>query len=175
MLILVGPSASGKTELGKLLQKVGIEKVVTYTTRPIRQGEKDGIDYHFISKEEFLEKIEQNFFFENVCYQNNYYGTAWTDILKNAYLIVEPSGLAKYKKEGNLTFFITVDYEIRKERMLKRGDSLESIQKRLASDDLIFNEKVRESCDYVLNGNLPLNEVFLEIKEILVRNGLLRV
>ena len=55
MIILVGPSASGKTQIGYSLKKIyGLEKVVTYTTRRMRSGEVDGIDYHFITKDEFL-------------------------------------------------------------------------------------------------------------------------
>ena len=54
MILLAGPSASGKTEIAKILMKdFGIRKVVTHTTRPPRIGEKDGVDYHFVTREEF--------------------------------------------------------------------------------------------------------------------------
>ena len=77
MIILVGPSASGKTQIGYSLKKIyGLEKVVTYTTRRMRSGEVDGIDYHFITKDEFLRLEKENFFFEYVCYNEIYYGTA---------------------------------------------------------------------------------------------------
>ena len=49
LLILVGKTASGKDTIIKELTENGWDKVVTYTTRPIREGEKEGITYHYIS------------------------------------------------------------------------------------------------------------------------------
>jgi guanylate kinase len=52
MLILVGPSASGKTQIVKILrEKYGLNKMVTYTSRTMRPGEKEGIDYFFLTKD----------------------------------------------------------------------------------------------------------------------------
>ena len=77
MLILIGPSASGKTEVAKLLaSKYNITKIVTYTTRKPRIHEVNGVDYHFVSVEEFAKLTEQNFFVETTYYNSNYYGTA---------------------------------------------------------------------------------------------------
>ena len=60
MLVLVGPSASGKTEATKLLiEKYNLKKLVTYTTRKIRVNEVNGKDYHFISVDEFKQKIQE--------------------------------------------------------------------------------------------------------------------
>ena len=74
MIILVGASASGKSVVVKKMTELyGIEKVVTYTTRPMRAGEANGIDYHFISKEDFISKKEKDFFLETAFYNNNYY------------------------------------------------------------------------------------------------------
>ena len=59
MIILVGASASGKTEIAKLIiKKYGFKKMVTTTTRPMRAGEVADIDYHFISKEEFTFRVD---------------------------------------------------------------------------------------------------------------------
>ena len=65
MLIVVGPSAAGKTEVVKKLMEISkLEKLVTYTTRTIRWLEVPGKDYHFLSVDEFKEKLANNFFFE---------------------------------------------------------------------------------------------------------------
>ena len=54
MIILIGPSASGKTATCLYLQDhYGIRKVVTHTTRAMRVGEVNGVDYHFVTKDEF--------------------------------------------------------------------------------------------------------------------------
>ena len=58
MLILVGHSASGKTEIANELKRdYDMKKIITYTTRPIRVNEVNGIDYHFVTEEEFLKLI----------------------------------------------------------------------------------------------------------------------
>ena len=64
MLILCAPMASGKDTIQKELIKMGMNSVVSYTTRPPRKGEVDGIAYHFITKEDFLNKENQGFFAE---------------------------------------------------------------------------------------------------------------
>ena len=98
MIILVGPSASGKTEIAKILIKeYGYQKFVTTTTRNIRINEKDNVDYHFINKDQFINKIKNDEFIEYVSYNDNFYGTEKKEIDKNKVLIVEPQGLKHFK------------------------------------------------------------------------------
>lgn len=160
MIILVGPSASGKTELGKLLNKYGYNKLVTYTTRNQRVNEIEGIDYHFITKDEFKNLIEQNFFFEYVLYNDNYYGTSNESIKNDTYVILEPNGLLKYRnREDTISFYIDVNEEILKKRMINRQDKEEDIIKRLTGDKFVFTNEVKKSCDYVLDGTKSLEEL----------------
>ena len=63
MLVLVGPSASGKSAIVKCLEsKYGIKKFITCTTRPMRVGEVNGVDYYFMTKEEFTTRYENDEF-----------------------------------------------------------------------------------------------------------------
>ena len=63
MLVLVGPSASGKSAIVKCLEsKYGIKKFITCTTRPMRVGEINGVDYFFMTKEEFATRYENDEF-----------------------------------------------------------------------------------------------------------------
>ena len=72
MLILIGPSASGKTEVAKILiSKYGMQRLVTYTTRKMRTGEIGGRDYHFVTVEEFL-NLSEGEFVETTFYNGNY-------------------------------------------------------------------------------------------------------
>jgi len=78
LFVVTGPSGSGKgTVMASLLREVsGLKKAVTYTTRPPRPGEKDGLDYHFISEEELWRKIRTGDIFEyERVYGDHYYGS----------------------------------------------------------------------------------------------------
>lgn len=155
MLILIGPSASGKTEIVKLLIKqYSMEKLVTYTSRPMRVGEIMDKDYHFISKSSFEEKIKHNFFFEYVEYNNNYYGTAVEDLTDNKVVILEKNGLQHYidKVRDQITIvFLKCEEEVLKERMIKRGDQMEIILKRLEGDKIKFDSSIEQLADLVLD------------------------
>ena len=59
LILFLGESGSGKTTVQRELEKRGVKKVVTYTTRPLREGEADGVEYHFIT-EERLRKLLAN-------------------------------------------------------------------------------------------------------------------
>lgn len=157
MLILVGPSASGKTEAVKILiNEYNLHKLVTYTTRPMRVGEVNGRDYHFISKEEFEQRIKNDFFLEYVSYNDFYYGTAYEDLASNKVVILEPSGVATYKEKAPelvKVCYLRTPIEIRLKRMIARGDSEEQIKKRIQNDDFIFNRKMEEMADWVINSD----------------------
>ena len=87
LLILSSPSGAGKTSLSKKIKKEikNFEISVSHTTRKPRKDEINGKDYHFISQEEFLKKINNNEFYEYAKIYDNYYGTskkAVNDLLK---------------------------------------------------------------------------------------------
>ena len=64
MIVLIGKSCSGKDSVAKILFFMGYTRVVTCTTRPMRTGEIDGVDYYFISQDEFMKMIEKRDFAE---------------------------------------------------------------------------------------------------------------
>ena len=85
MLVLMGKSASGKTEIAQILvKKYGFRSVVTYTTRKPRAGEIPDVTYHYITVEDFKQEIEDDFFAEWKQYIVNneiwYYGSAKEDL-----------------------------------------------------------------------------------------------
>ncbi|MGP1413965.1 MAG: AAA family ATPase [Bacillales bacterium] len=163
MIIIVGPSASGKSVIAKYLCfKYNFKKFITTTTRPIRIGETNNVDYYFIDKDKFLDKIKNNEFVEYVIYNDNYYGSEYKEIGDDKILIVEPKGLIKYlslkeNKEYNdkiTTFYIECKEELRKERMIKRKDKLNSINERIILDRKIFNEEIKNKVDYIIDSNI---------------------
>lgn len=164
MIILVGASASGKSVVVKKMSELyGVKKIVTYTTRAMRVGEINHIDYHFVTQEDFLEKKEKNFFVETAYYNNNYYGTAIEDISVNKALIVEPNGANIYYeklKDKVYIVYLKADKETRRKRMLERGDSLEVINKRMANDEQYF------ALENFLNIDLMVDTENISIDEV---------
>lgn len=77
LVILSGPSGSGKDTVISELKKrnVDIRQSISATTRPPREGEKDGVDYYFIDVPTFEQRIREGYFLEYVRYGSNYYGT----------------------------------------------------------------------------------------------------
>jgi guanylate kinase len=80
--VITGPSGVGKGTLIKgLLERVpGLELSVSATTRPPREGEVDGRDYHFLTPEEFHERVERGDFVEHAVYAGNRYGTLRSEL-----------------------------------------------------------------------------------------------
>ena len=145
MIVLVGASASGKTELSKFLfHHFDYKKCVTTTTRPPRINEVDGIDYHFLTKKRFQELILQDAFFEVTQYQNHYYGIQKKDVFTKGVVIVDPSGantLIDKLDDRVFVIYVHATKHMRKRRMKKRKDDDELIQKRLSNDENVFKKE----------------------------------
>ncbi len=154
MLVLIGASASGKTEIAKrLIEGYGFEKMITYTTREKRPGEIDGIDYHFLSTEQFKERLAQNFFLETVHYNQHFYGTAFEDTKPNRVLIVEPKGanvIYEAMNDKNLYCLIESSEALRVKRMEARGDHLSDIKRRIQNDRKRFDKKRFTHIDHII-------------------------
>ncbi|MFA6648380.1 MAG: guanylate kinase [Candidatus Izemoplasmatales bacterium] len=97
MLVLIGPSASGKTESAKIMiNRYPISRVVTCTTRKKRINEIDGFDYHFVSKNKFNQLKKEGYFIETAFYNNNFYGTPKNELSDDKFIILEPQGLKSF-------------------------------------------------------------------------------
>ena len=82
LLVLSAPSGGGKTTLAKALLQARPDTAysVSATTRPIREGERDGVDYHFLTRDEFLRRREAGEFLESATYGGHLYGTLRSEI-----------------------------------------------------------------------------------------------
>lgn len=138
MIVVTGASASGKTETAKELGRLfNIKRVVTHTTRPKRPGEIDGVDYHFVTREKFLELKAQNFFVETTEYNHNFYGTSRPEIADNKVLVVETSGARVFLNLHDkhiLLFRLLCSQKAREQRMIERGDDPTIIKQKLLND-----------------------------------------
>ena len=170
MIILVGASASGKTEVAKMLGRLfQMRKVVTHTTRSMRENEIDGVDYYFVSKEEFSTLKNMHFFVETTEYNDNYYGTSRKELEDNKVLIVDPNGLNSFLKLNDpriVSFFMNATRDTRRIRMIKRGDRIEDAIKRIATDDQKFNEEAMTKCDFIIDSErLSIKKCALQVYE----------
>lgn len=166
ILIVSGPSGSGKsTLLSRLLKEENdLYFSISSTTRAPRQGETDGVNYYFISEDEFKKGIDADEFLEWACVHGNYYGTSLKPVLKAleegkiAIFDIDVQGfnIAKSKFAQNITsvFITTASKNELKSRLQNRGtDSAETIEKRLinAVDEM---EHILEYDYFLINDDL---------------------
>lgn len=180
MLVIIGESASGKTTLQDALindSESDFKKVVTYTTRPMRKGEVNGKDYHFVSEDKFQQLIEDGFFVEHANYRNWSYGTAKKDCInaKDNVAILTPAGLRALKRIGAdvKSVYLYVDRRSRLISILTRGDDIDEAYRRNLSDVGQFDE-VAEEVDYVIDNSffhMNKEQVLKCLKEILTETG----
>ena len=167
MIILCGPSASGKTEVAKLLaSKYNIKKAITNTTRPIRINEVNHVDYHFTSKDEFLELASKDYFVETTCYNNNYYGCAKNEVADNKAVILEPQGVKNFLKlnDPHIVVFVLMCSEVtRVNRMTYRGDAQSSIEERIKNDRIAFSKDKLTFADFTINTD---DKTLIEITDL---------
>ena len=141
-LIIVGLSGSGKTAVARMLvEKAGCIKIITTTTRAPRPGERDGVEYHFLSKERFQEKKALGDFLEDAVFSGEFYGTQKQDLESAAQrgspvIVLEEQGAAVMKQMYPETKIIVLETSevVRAARMQKEGMNQDTLSLRLERD-----------------------------------------
>ena len=145
-----------------------MKRMVTYTTRPIRVGEVNGVSYNFVTVDEFLELKANNEFVESVCYNGNWYGTRKKDVSDDKIVILEPNGFQAFFKEMPneiVSFYLNVSEVERINRMIYRQDKEEDIDKRILNDREVF--KNVPNIDYcIANEQITLVELANKIYKL---------
>lgn len=136
-VILIGPGASGKDFLKHELEQKGFKCSVSYTTRPPRPGEVEGVNYYYISEDKFLGMINNNEFREwNKFADKWYYGTSKKHFAAANLFIMTPSGvraLTLEEREESLVIYIDAPEDVRRSRLMSRKDA-DDPERRLATD-----------------------------------------
>lgn len=169
--IICGKSASGKDTLAKeLLKEQDFCSVVPVTTRPIRQGEVDGRDYHFLSKEDFEKKINNHELLEYRSYdtlENGvpdtwYYGTPKLskEEMEKSIILVLPldavaSVLTEYGRTNCFVVYLNATDSVREERASMRG-SFDKTEwdRRLENETIIYS---KENIDHLCNASIQVD------------------
>jgi guanylate kinase len=172
IFIFTGTSGSGrKTVARKVCEQLAINKIVSYTTREPRPKEIVGQDYHFMTREQFIEDALKGDFFQTVEIDQNFYGTKKSDVQAavdsghSAYLIVNRSGANRIKfefKEKAVRLFIYVEKHTVRERLEARGESFDVIEHYM----MHYTEEVtyRKDCEHVYE-NIDLNHTVELVKK----------
>lgn len=174
LIVITGKTASGKdTIISRILAHYpNLKRIVTTTSRTMREGERDGVEYHFISRANFEQEIKNNEFLEYVKYGGNFYGTqrkefsAKTDTLWK----IDPSRAGRIRELINspaVVIYINTSDDAILPRLRTRGLSEEEIKKRMADDKKIW-QKYKDKYDYVIE-NFPgkLDQTIKQIVKII--------
>ena len=178
-IVISGPSGVGKgTICNVLLKELNAWFSVSMTTRGIRDGEVDGVNYYFISKDEFIKRIDDGKLLEYNIYNDNYYGTPKDKVLekmdegRDVFLEIDVNGARNIKKifpDALLIYIAPPSIEELRNRLINRGtEDIDVIEKRLriAEDEL----KQINFYDYVVI-NDDIDKAINDVREIIVNYG----
>jgi len=181
LFIISAPSGAGKTSLVKaLIDSVeNITVSTSHTTRSMRPGETDGVDYHFINSTEFLKMVERGAFLEHAEVFDNFYGTAQESIEAQLFqgldviLEIDWQGARQVRElmpDAISIFILPPSQKALRERLQGRGqDSEEIIERRM-------HDAVSESSHYNESDYLIINDDFTtaldELSQLIVTQRL---
>ncbi|AZZ43823.1 guanylate kinase [Pseudomonadaceae bacterium SI-3] len=183
LYIVSAPSGAGKTSLVKALldAQPQVRVSVSHTTRPMRPGEVDGVNYHFVSREEFLQRLEHGEFLEHAEVFGNLYGTSqrWLEQTLNEgfdlILEIDWQGAQQVRRlmpQAKSIFILPPTQEALRQRLTNRGQD---------SDDVIetrMREAISEMTHYVEYDYLVINDDFahalIDLQAIFRANQLLQ-
>lgn len=178
--ILCGKSGCGKDTILTQLIKDGLAvPIISTTSRPMREKEKQDREYHFVSKETFLKMVENHQFLEYRTYQTNmygqkntwYYGSPIVDPNAANYAVVldingARSYLKHYGKENCMVIMLCVPDKIRESRARQRG-SFDQIEwdRRCEDDAVKFSETATNGVvDIIVDNNRSFQDAYADIK-----------
>lgn len=174
LFIYTGPDGSGRKTIAKMVATAfDMETVLSYTTRPPRHYEQDGVDYHFVTDETFNKLNDNQEFLECVEIDGILYGIREQDIVKAfenhnlVYLTLNPEGTEKLKSmygDRVMRLFIYSDRDTVIKRHQDRNDKEEDIQRHLAHYDETMAYKTE--CEHVFE-NYDSPQVSFQVSEVI--------
>ncbi|MDP5038946.1 MAG: guanylate kinase [Candidatus Gracilibacteria bacterium] len=185
IFFIMGVSGAGKGTLIKTLKNLegyDFHIPLSYKTRNIREGEVNGVDSWFISKEQFFSEVQEGLFLEYAMVHGlDYYGTKFEDVIDNGINLgkivikeLDINGLEELRKlkpefdKKYTTIFLNIPNEVLKKRIESRGAfmSNDELQKRLNSA-IMEEQKARVLCDYIIDATKTQGEVLEDFLKIL--------
>lgn len=160
MIVLIGKTCSGKSTVMAELVKLGMKAVPEWTSRPMREGEVDGKDHKFTTREDFEQKAKEGFFgiISSFYVKDDiwHYGQAVSDLMdKDAVIITNPHTLEglKGRIKDAVVFYITSDYELLLKRLNERDNGADSAERRISEDEKDFAD-VMDYVDFSVSNSM---------------------
>lgn len=181
IIILCGPSCSGKSTIEKELGQYGYKKIISYTTREKRNNEEDGVDYHFVDNASFTDMINRSELAEYDSYsQNRFYGTKLSDYCSpgDKVVVLTQDGIRQLKKNlvdvKHIIVYVTASLGTRIIRYIERCgvnsfdyDDKNEICARAERDYAMFRGIEREATAVVVNNSDDsIQDVVKQIHEL---------
>jgi len=176
LFVVSGPSGAGKGSIcQRLVKELDVELSISMTTRAPRPGEIDGVNYYFVTRDEFIEAIEKGDLLESAEVYGNYYGTPKNKVYeklasgKDVVLEIDIQGALKVRKECPQAIYIFIlppsMTELRKRITGRGSDSPDSIELRLGATltEISYIDKYNYC---VINGDLE--EAVMRVKAIIL-------
>lgn len=179
MLFILGKSGSGKDTLLKLLKEEfnDLEELVLYTTRPIREGEVDGVNYHYID-DDTMDNLIKHSDCEVRTYStvlgNWRYATIYTDV-KDINKVVSMGPLEMYRRykerfNGDLQpVYLRVERSILEQRLSKRDKIEGESQRRLDADEIDYVGIEEIPNLYIIDNNDSLEDTYFKLKQLYLK------
>lgn len=182
LFVISGPSGSGKgTILNSVVNEEDVSLSISATTRTPRDGEQDGVHYHFMTREKFLNEIANNNMLEYNEYCGNLYGTLKSEVEsllskgKDVILEIDVNGAKQIAKRMECVriFILPPSMDVLKSRLSLRGtETAETLNRRITQ----ANNEINEAYEYdyvVVNDELKdaINNVRLILKVERLREG----
>ena len=167
----VGPSGSGKTTLANYCTSIGIKEIVSSTSRKARNNEVEGKDYYFVDKSDF----NTDDYIEYSEYAGMLHGLKKEEVetklsqYQELCVVLDLNGVQALKKlypKQVVSIALVIDIDTSIDRMKKRGDSQESIQRRIENYYERKEYLLKEHCDYWIDANQEIKDVFQSFNHI---------
>lgn len=174
IICLLGRSGTGKSTIEQKLQEIGYSRIISYTSRPIRPGEQNGREYHFVSSDEFEGLIKNNILMEYTRYSDHYYGAPKPVGSINYVVVVELQGYLRIKKiYGNqaIGVYLDISDEELERRLNKRNDTDSKERIKRAKEDATIFKGIKDKVDLVIDANQTPHKIMIDILRHIKENN----